>query len=269
MKWSYIMFLPAVVSWFWALATVILKRHMTRAQLLMSLTLFAEGFAMMVLGIFFRDRVGSLFIYDFLFESTVVICGPMFYMAVCSLTEPRGVTLAQRRVFIIPLLFILGLTVGAFLIGPRRYEEMCRLLIANESHFIPGDASWNYMYFWYHYLFPILTIVMSFILLIISTVKMNRFRKRFNSYYASNMQAPPIDIKPLIVLTWCFPVIASVIVYAIDMYPPYYKYWIIVCCVLLTVLQFVFGRFVYRCDHDARSLADYIRAQTNTNALIH
>ena len=259
MKWSYIMFLPAVVSWFWALATVIPKRHMTRAQLLMSLTLFAEGFAMMVLGIFFRDRVGSLFIYDFLFESTVVICGPLFYMAVCSLTEPRGVTLAQRRVFIIPLLFILGLTVGAFLIGPRRYEEMCRLLIANESHFIPGDASWNYMYFWFHYLFPIVTIVMCFILLIISTVKMRRFQRRFNSYYAAGLRAKPIDIKPLVVLTWCFPVLADVAVYAIDMHPHYYKYWIIVCCILLTVLQFLIGRFNHHMDYDARTLAEYIK----------
>ena len=262
MRWSYIMFLPAVVSIGWALATALFKKHLTRAQLLMSLTLIFEGFAMVMLGIYFRDRAGSLFIYDFLFESAVVVSGPMFYMAVCSLTEARGVTLAQRRVFIIPLLFIMGLTVGAFLVGPRRYDHMCDLLVANESHFIPGDAKWNYMYFWNHYLFPSVTIVMSFILLVISTVKMRRFQRRFNSYYASGLQAKPIDIKPLVVLTWCFPVLADVAVYAIDMHPFYYKYWIIVCCVLLTVLQFFTGRFNHGMDYDARSLAEYIRTQT-------
>lgn len=263
MKWSFILFLPAVVSLGWALTTALGKRHITRAQLLTCLTFIIVSFAMTALGIFFRDRAGSLFIYDFLFESATVIAAPMFYMAVCSLTEPRGVTLAQRRVFIIPLLFILGLTIGAFVVGPRRYEEMCQLLIDGKSHFIPGDAKWNYMYAWNHYFFPALTIVMAFILLVISTVKMRRFQRRFNSYYAAGMKAKPINIRPLIYLVWFFPVLADMIVYAIDMQPMYYKYWIIVGCVLLTVLQYVVGRFNHYMDYDARALAEYIREQTN------
>lgn len=259
MKWSYILFLPAVVSIGWSFFTALSKRHLTRAQLLMSLTLLIEGFAMIMLGIFFRDRAGSLFIYDFLFESAVVVCGPMYYMAVCSLTETRGVTLRQRRVFLIPIVFITGLTIGAFLVGPRRYEEMCDLLIAGQSHFIPGDVAWNYMYAWNHIVFPVLTISMSTILLIIGTVKMRSFQRRFNSYYAAGLQAKSIDVTLLVVLTWCFPVIADVAVYAIDMQPLYYKYWIIACCILLTILQFFTGRFNHHMDYDARMLVEYIK----------
>ena len=108
------MFLPAIVSAVWALVIVMRYRRPTRSQVILSLMLLIEAVGMTVFGIFFRGQEEQIFIYTFTFEVLSVVCGPMYYIGICSHTEPRGATLKQRRVFLLPLLFIIGLTVAAF-----------------------------------------------------------------------------------------------------------------------------------------------------------
>lgn len=262
MKWSYILFLPTVVSFIWALATVLLKKQLTRAQLLQSLTLILEGAAMLLLAIFFRGRAGSLFIYDFLFETLAMFCPTMYYISICSLTEPRGVTLRQRRIFIAPLFYILGLTIGAFWLGPRRYEVMCHALREGGTGFLRGDLAWNFMYFWEHYFFAIYALLIILVVVIVCSVKTHRYQLRFNSYYADNLNTPKISTRALHIFSWCFAVLAIVAIFAADYRPFYYKYWLIVLSVLLAVFQYLSGHFCYRMDYDARYLADLIRNET-------
>lgn len=259
MKWSYILFLPAIVSAAWALATTVLKRRPTRAQVVLSLMLLIEAMAMTVLVVLFRGQEGKLFIYDFMFEILAMVSGPMYYVGICSHTEARGATLSQRRVFFIPLLFIVCLTVGAFWLGPRRYEEMCYAIVEGNATWIAGDSAWNYLLFMDHFLFPVLLIIMSFILILMATNKVNRYQKRFNSYYAEDMNIPFFNSRGGNILAWVFLPLAGLFFIAIDFRPHYYKYWLIVCSLLLTVLQFIMGHFTFRMNYDARKLADYIR----------
>ena len=264
MKWSYILFLPAVVSLLWSLAIVVLKRHLTRAHLILSLMLLLEAFAITVLGVFFRGRAGSLFIYDFVFECIAMFCGPMYYVGVCSLTEPRGATLRQRHSFFIPILFVFGLTYGAFWLGPRRYEEMCYALREVGATWIDGDNAWNFMLFWDHWLFPVLLLAVCTWFIVASSRRLNIFRRRFNSFYADGNELKKVNIRDINVLTWCFLPLGVIVVLLIDLRPLYYKYWLIACSVLLTVIQFLTGRFVFRLDYDARFLAEYVRNPNST-----
>jgi len=254
------MFLPAAISAAWALVIMATKRRPTRAQLVLSMTMLVIAFSSVVLGIFFRGRAGSLFIYDFVFECFSMICAPMYYVGICSLTEARGASLRQRRVFFIPLFFIVGLTVGAFWLGPRRYEEMCHLLRDETVGWIAGDTAWNFMLYWDHYFFPVLMLLMSTILIFISSRKVHLYQRRFNSYYAKDMHIPFIDSREISIFTWIFLPLGVLVVLLIDLRPFYYKYWLIGCMVILSVLQFFMGRFVYRLNYDARFLADYIRS---------
>ena len=259
MKWSYILFLPALVSLLWSLAIVVLRRHVTRAHLLLSLMLLLEAFAIAVLAIYFRGRAGSLFIYDFVFEAIAMFCGPLYYVGICSLTEPRGTTLRQRQSFFVPILFVAGLTVGSFWLGPRRYEAMCYALREGGTTWIAGDNAWNFMLFWDHWLFPILLLAASTWFIIAASAKMRLFRRRFNSFYADGDKLRKVDSRELKILTWCFLPLGLLVVLLIDLRPLYYKYWLIVCSILLTVIQFLVGRFTFRLDYDARFLAEYIR----------
>lgn len=259
MKWSYILYLPAFVSAVWALIIVMGRRRPTRSQVILSLMLFIEAVAMTVFGVFFRGQEEHIFIYTYTWEVLAVVCGPMFYIGICAHTEARGATLEQRRVFLIPLLFIIGLTVAVFWLGPRRYEEMCLFYRENGISWNKEDPAWNFMTIWKYGVFPVVFIVYSFILVLIATRKIRRFQQRYNSYYAEDMNLPFFNMRDLNTIVWIFIPLAGLIYYACYFRPPYYKYWLIVSVTLLAVVQFLTGLLAYRMKYDARYLAEYIR----------
>ena len=236
MKWSYILFLPAVVSIVWALVIVLTKKRLTSAQALFSLSLLVSAFAITVAGVYFRGQVEKLFIYDFLLEVSTVFCLPLYYISICSLTEPRGATLAQRHVFLIPILFTIGLTIGAFGMHPSRYQAMCLDVAENgRIPWHPDDMAYNFMILW--------------------------DKQRFDSYYAQSLNMPRLNIREIVIITWLFLPFIMLTIYLIAYRPYYYKYWLILCALMLTVIQYLTGRFAYRYYYDARFLADYIRNQ--------
>lgn len=255
MKWSFLLFLPALVSVLWATATLLLRRKLNRAQVLLSLTLILEAFAMTVMFVFFRGKAGGLFIYDFLFQSVALLIIPMYYMGICSLCEPRGVTLKQRRSFFVPLLYILILTVGAFNLGPRRYEIMCHAIGNQSARFIAGDMAWNFMLTVSQIVFPLLLFFFSILIMASANRKFRVFINRYNTFYSDRMHKPRVKSVMLNVTSLAFFLLGFAQVLLITYRPYYYKYWLIACAVLVTVIQFFFGRQVYRMRYDARYLA--------------
>ena len=260
MKWSFILFLPAVVSIVWALVIVLTKKRLTSAQALFSLSLLVSAFAITVAGVYFRGQVEKLFIYDFLLEASTVFCLPLYYISICSLTEPRGATLSQRHVFLIPILFTIGLTIGAFGMHPSRYQAMCLDVAENgRIPWHPDDMAYNFMILWNQIVFPLLTIIMGVTLLFLSERKVRLYKQRFDSYYAQSLNMPRLNIREIVIITWLFLPFIMLTIYLIAYRPYYYKYWLILCDLMLTVIQYLTGRFAYRYNYDARFLADYIR----------
>ncbi len=262
MKWSYILFLPAVMSIVWALVIVLTKKRLTSAQALFSLSLLVSAFAITVAGVYFRGQVEKLFIYDFLLEASTVFCLPLYYISICSLTEPRGATLSQRHVFLIPILFTLGLVIGAFGMHPSRYQAMCLDVAENgRIPWHPDDMAYNFMILWNQIVFPLLMLIMGTVLLLLSERKVRRYKQRFDSYYAQGLNMPRLNIREIVIITWLFLPFIMLTIYLIAYRPYYYKYWLILCALMLTVIQYLTGRFAYRYNYDARFLADYIRNQ--------
>lgn len=260
MKWSFILFLPAVASLVWPLCLLLGKRHVLPAQVILCLTLVLEAFAMMIMAVFFRGQAGSLFIYDYIFIISCLLSPPFFYIGVCSLTEPRGVTFAQRQVFAAPLLFILAFTVGAFVVGPRRYELLCQQIrLGSPSADLLADRPTRLFYLLDHYLFLATLLAVGLPVIIASTRRLRLFQHRFNNYYASSIHAPKLDTRVIIALTALFLPLMALAVATVSFRPPYYKYLLVALSVMLAALQFFIGRFVFSLSHDARSLANYIR----------
>lgn len=117
------------------------------------------------------------------------------------------------------------------------------------------------MLFWEHWFFPAFALALIFVLVIITSIKVRQYQRRFNSYYADNLNAPKITTRLLHILSWCFAPLAVLSVFFVDYRPYYYKYWLIIVSVLLAVLQYFSGRFCYRMDYDARYLADLVRKE--------
>lgn len=259
MKWSYILFLPAALSLFWALATLLFKRKPTNAQVLLSLLLAVETVAMVMLGVYFRGHSGVLFLYVYLFEVLSISAIAIAYVGLCALTESRGVSVRQRMVLLVPIIFVAVLTVSALGLGWRGYDRLCHNIVAGDLAYIPGQFNYNFMLFWSHWFFPLVFIVFGAVALIVGTHKAWVYQRRFNSYYADDLGSRPIDCRVLIVFAWLFLPLGALTFWAVDFRPYYYKYWLIVLSVAMTAMQWFFGRFVYRLDHDAQFLADYIR----------
>lgn len=255
MKWSFILFLPAIVSALWAIATLLLRRKITHAQVLLSLTLLLEAFALTVLSVFFRGKAGGLFIYDYIFDAVTLFVVSMYYMGICSLTGPRGVTLVQRRTFVVPIVYVLVLTVLSYNLGPRRYEELCHAIVEGTASFKAGDAAWNHMLFMNKIVFPLMLFIYSAATLVAANRKFRVFASRFNTFYAGKMNLPQIKMDWFWIICGLFFVFGGIQVMLIDYRPYHYKYWLIACAVLMTVLQFFFGRQVFNMKYDARYIA--------------
>ena len=264
MKWSYILFLPAAVSMLWGLITLLHKRMPTRAQLLLSAMLLLEGLAMMVVAVFFRGRAGSLFIYHYLFEVMSVLCGPLYYIGACSLTEGRGATRAQRQVFWMPLLFTVVMTAMSFIIGPLRYERLCWAMREGSVADMMsqgGDPSNAVMLLWNRYVLLFLLVVVNTVIVWSAGRKIDLFQVRFNSFYADDLNAPHLRLNAIKWLSYIFLPVAVAVVAVVLMRPHYYKYYLILLSLVLTAMQWMMGQSVYRLDYDARSLAQYIRKE--------
>lgn len=267
MKWSFILYLPAVVSIAWALIIALTKKHLTHAQILFCILLMLNAFTITLAGVYFRGQAGRLFIYDYLLEVSTITCLPMYYVTICSLTGPRGATLRQRRVFIFPIIFTIGLTIGAFGMHPSRYQAMCLHVFENGSiPWSPDDASYNFMVLWNQIVFPVMAFVMGIVLLLNSGRKVRIYKERFNTCYAQGLNVPKLNAREIVIVTWVFLPFIMLTIFLIAYRPYYYKYWLILCAILLTVIQYLTGRFAYRYDYDARFLADYIRNKESSNS---
>ncbi len=259
MKWTYLMYLPALVSALWALVLLATKKRPTRAQLLLGATMLIVAFAEVLATFIFRGHSRSLFIYQYLFQFASILAGPLYYISVCALTEPRGSSLRQRHSLILPLLFILALTIGVSLLGPRRYEHLCLLFRYDSLFPLEGDARWNFVAIMTLPVFSAVMVLMNLVLFFMASHKARIFQRRFNSYYADTVGAPKLNSRPISLMAWiCLPLAATAVA-LIALRPAYAKYGLIVVSSLMAVLQFLVGRYAYSLNYDARHLAQLVK----------
>ncbi|MBR1783897.1 MAG: hypothetical protein IJ760_00455 [Bacteroidales bacterium] len=261
MKWNFILFVPALVSVVWSMLTVLLPRRPTRAQLLLSVSMLVMAFSESMLAVYFRGRAGGLFIYDYFFEVSALFCAPVCFLGACSLAEPRGVSLGQRWVMAVPLLFMAVLTATSFSIGPRRYEAMCQAWRAGSAAMVPGDAAWNVHLVVDRMVFPALFVANSCAVLVAAGCKVRLFAVRYNTFYADSVGGGELDSRAVSAVVWCFLPLAAATFYFVEARPAYFKYWLIGTAVVLSALQWMVGRFVFALRVDARQLALLMRGR--------
>ncbi|MBP3762541.1 MAG: hypothetical protein J6I49_01525 [Bacteroidales bacterium] len=259
MHWTYITYLPAVVSALWPLAIFARKKHPTRAQLLLSAAMLMVAFALVMGTVILRGRTYSLFIYQYLLQLVAILAGPVYYIAICALTEPRGSSLRQRHSLVLPLLFILALSLLVLLLGPRRYEHLCLLFRYRMLFPLEGDTLWNLTSILSYPVFTALLLATDLPLLFMASRKCRVYQSRFNSYYAEGINAPKHNSRPIHIIAWLFLPLALAAVLIIALRPAFQKYLLVAIALLLSVLQFLLGRYTYSLDFDARYLAQIVK----------
>lgn len=261
----YLLLLPVLVSVGWVLYLLLLPRPRVRAHWLLGLSQLLEAFTLLGLVIYLTSAEGTLFIYDYIFELSAMFCIPVAYLGICSLTEPRGLSLAQRRVLLWPLLFVVGLTFGAFWLGPRRYDILCHLEFRGEHALQEGDAAWNFMMVWDRYIFWLMLIVGALVWVIMGMRKMHRFEQRYRNYYAVQLGEGRVRLGALTVVnTALSPLVligVAVLLHGGECSPVV----LAAVTVLLVLMQWRKGYDIFRQQIDARLLAQVVRKQMEAN----
>lgn len=273
-NWTYIYLLPAAVSFFWPVVIIVRKKRVNNAQWLMCITMLMVSLGILAYMAWFRGRQQALFVYDMLFMWTAALCIPMFYMFICSLTNPHGVSLANRRLFIPPLVYCSLLLGIAFALGSNGYTGyVAETKALGCPLFEEGNTAKNMMIIFSHYGYPIFFGTGIVLIMIISTVKVHRFHTRFNKYYAEKVNHPKLSDMPLLLSSlFVFPltVVITLVSYA-D--PETYKYIDITLVVIVTLLQLMIGYYTFTLSYTAADLAreqrdDILRQEVNEHKKI-
>ena len=250
---------PAAISVGWVLALLLRKRRRLHAHWLLALSQLLEAFTLLGLVIYLEGGIGSRFIYDYIFELTATLCLPIAYLGICSLTEARGPSRAQRWVLIWPLIFITGLTVGAFVLGPRRYDMLLTDSLTANTHFIVGDRAWNFMLLWDVYLFWVLLVVQYVVLIWKGVHRMNLFIARCNSLYAAHIGSSQQRLHPATILSIAItPAMLLAVGIVIHTGLNHWAF-IALLSVVLSLTQWRKGYDIYHLRIDARALTAFVK----------
>ena len=260
MKWAYILYLPALASLVWPIMMLFFKRKPTPAQMLFGVSLAVDAFTIAMMAILFRHRTGMMLVYDYLFNIGAILSAPMYFLAACSLTEPRGVTHRNRNVLIAPFLVIALVSAGLIWLGRTGYEELCQQQYLGDYSFRPGNMPYNFMLFANFYLFVPVLAIMSIVLPLIGGHKMRVFANRYNSFYAGrNLEQPTLHIGRITTLTYIFMPLAGTYLFFSFFRPFDEKPILVLLAVMMAVVQFLRGANVYHLNVDAAQLAMLVR----------
>jgi len=195
-----------------------------------------------------------IFIYDFLLLTSASICGPMYYVGICALTEPKGSSPKQRRILLIPLIFIIGLVVGVFMMGTLNYESMCRMLYSGNISWSGNGHAWRFMFIWHIIVYVFILLFVNSVLIFVAHRKLKVYHTRYNSFYAkrigSDMKQPTI----ITVFAWFYIPVSIGILLLMYFQPFGTKYIVIILSLLITVEKLLFGYYIYGLNNDARYL---------------
>ncbi len=220
----------------------------------LSLLLIIEAFCILMLIICIDGHTDKIFIYDFLLLTSVSICGPMYYVGICALTEPKGSSPRQRRILLIPLIFIIGLVAGSIMLGTLNYESMCRKLYKGIITWNDSSFGWKFMFIWHNLVYIIILLVVNSVIIYVAHRKLNIYRIRYNSFYADRIGYRLKRPTVITIFAWLYLPLSVGILLLMYFQPTGSKNIVILLSILLTIEKSYFGYYIYNLNNDARYL---------------
>lgn len=273
-NWTYLYALPAAITFFWPVYIFLRNRRINSAQWILCVTQLLSTIGFLTFMVWLRNRMEAIYAYDMIFMWTVSLCVPMFYMAVCTLTNPRGVKLRNRYAFLPALLycsFLLGIALALGDDGYTQYSAETKAL--GVPPFETGNTAKNMMIIFSHYGYPVYIALYMLAILIISMIKIHRFHQRFNRYYAAKVNQPHLSDRPILYTTLAIvPLIAvgTIISYS---GPVMHKWLNIGNIAVITLLEMMMGYYISKISYTAADLAraqreDILRQEVNEHKKI-
>lgn len=184
-----ILLIPAITAIILPVFTFLTKESVSKTNMTLFGTQLTIGLTFFFYACRFHDFFVSEYLLNFAFSSLSLFAAPLFYIFVCSLTQPEGLTKRNRRILIIPIIMaaILSLLTLVCSIDDCRHYAI-QVLYHRDFSFIPGNLSYNILiiiaYYTFYFIFAIETIA----IIIMSIIKIDGYIKFLKEYFSTNEQ---------------------------------------------------------------------------------
>lgn len=256
MIWTNLFIIPVAISFFWPVATVLFKRRVIKPQWFLCIAEILVGITMLLYMIIYRGVQEALYVYDYAYHLVSVCAAPIFFLFVCALTDPRGVSRSARcRVLLPAMAYIVLMTWTGFELGPAQYKAYFAESRAGGVTFLEDNGAWNRM------LLLSTTVFRWFIMLQVlwivaeSTVLVHRFHVRFNKFYADRKNSPKMKDSTLVILCVSVALLVGVLYFLAVFRPANYRWYVMFVIALASVIQWFVGLYNYRLNYSAEQLA--------------
>lgn len=241
-------FIPALVAFFWPVVMIISKKKLITAQWLFSISQMILGFAIVLYDVYYGDIIMHSYVADVLYTLVSIFVVPAFYMFVCSLTEPGGITISHRRVFIPSIIYAVMFVAIVLSMGNRRYEMyMNNVIDLGNFSLMPSDA-YTLMVIVGYYGFRIFIFLQFVLLLIHASKRLHKYGQMINHPHRRRLEKG-------IILSF---VILFLIALYIAIFPRRMSYDIqigsIVIVVISSLFIFILGLWAYNLKYSAAQI---------------
>lgn len=243
-----------LVTLFWPLATLLVKRNVLNAQWLMMLALSMLGFTFILLGCQFNTFLQGEYLIQILFLDLILVTPPIIHIALTVLTQPQGARLSVR-VFFIPSLLCIALMILSVLIGGHDMYLLwaSRGLQGLSGAFYPNSWRYNVIVAVNFYLFWAVFIFECLFIFVVSIRQFLRF-KRFNFEYYTSERFHNLNLKRLYLAANI-----GLIFMVLSQFTKVFEdgklvLFIFSYCLPLSAISFYIGRSIYMINNVAESM---------------
>lgn len=182
-----ILLIPAITAIALPVYTFLSKESVSKTTMTLFGTQLVIGLTFFFYACRFHNYFVSEYLLNFAFSALSLFAAPLFYLFVCSLTQPEGLTQKNRRILIVPIIMAAILSILAIVctIDDCRHYAI-QVLYHRDFSFIPGHFSYNILIIIAYYAYYITFATETIVIVIVSISKIDSYINFLKNYFASN-----------------------------------------------------------------------------------
>lgn len=254
--WLYL--IPAFFAFFWPIAILVVKEHPSRAQWIVSASLFLVGCSMVLYSTYFNEKLETEYFLSFLASIVSLYCAPLFYIYVCYQTSMVGISYKAKRIFL-PSVIMSSIISVVALIGKASYYKLF-LIRAVHGNNLSLMEDWKYdLFVIFNYYGYLLVITLQIIFVItFACFRMLQYDRLLNDYYDSNNHVLASSKKFIMLCS-----ILTISVTLIISSHPIHEIKILPIVVIISLIEcfvlWLIGWYTYNLRYTADELSDKLK----------
>lgn len=252
--WLYL--IPGIASFVWPIMMLLVKKHVNDVQWLFSFSQVVIGLAILLYSSYFNTNIRGEYFLNLLYCSFAVLAPAVYYLFVNKLTNPDGVTLKERMVFLSPIMFIVVMISSALVAGREYYRLYLDRAVYGGDASLLSASSYNQLVVINYYVFLIFLVSSITVITILSFFKFIKYFKLLDEYMAANGKKRlfALNVRVIFVISTTIILLALILgthpLYDIQSVP-----LVMIISIVMTLLQLILGFVVWNVGVTAEDIS--------------